>query len=535
MKTLLPELTPDVAGKANRVFVAPYRSSVPYTADGTEDRPYRFKDLREVLRFDGQYLGGMFISLFPGVYPTSGIQLRPGIKIEFVATDPGSSYIVLNALPGYHIAHIFSSIEWVSSFFLYGLSLDGNWPGNDKAIGHNEGSYKIAPVSVRAWRGKVEKCSVIGHGADGLLHKEGWETFPLRLETWNGGSPAEKYTPALAHLALEPNPQIEIRDCDVGAGYYLNGGYATDIFCKTSQPSAGDRFGMNVRDTISCLIHGCRVADPGAIAYGCAESDNVVFDSNKAENCKTAFNFDTGSLYRGVIRNLTVTNCSQGINLQGASNDVKIEGCNIQLSDPFFNKMTQKTEEHYCVRTRNNRETVVNGNTFAAMHPSGKLSSSEYVRTTISGVQLLKNNSYVTHPFEVKVKPDTHSDCNISLSQNETTIAELRNRLMVRDGIIKELQETKEQNKKDREYQGGSINSLKADAARDLEEISALKISVKDLINEIEYRDKIIAESKDKAKATKEEISVSITNMVTKVSANLVTGIDNIMRNLKND
>jgi hypothetical protein len=348
----------------SRVYIKPYEpTDSPYGNDGTPQRPLSGSNLSILLgsKFRTDRLA-VFVFL-PGDYTTTEIQLPRGSRSAFIAKEAGTVKITGKAT-GDSITKIFGERSGVSEFYLYGLELDGDIK-NDKTFENllHIGSYKVSPVSVRAWRGKVEQCTVTGHGADGRAHTSGWECFPLRLETYRGGAPFGDYEPAFVALKGEPTPCVEIRECVVHGGTYTNGGYSTDIFLRTCQPGEGDRFGPGIRDSVSGQVVGCQVDDPGAIAYGCAESEGVIFEDNLVLNAKCAFNFDTGSLYHCDIANNAFGGVNQGISLVGASRGVRVEKNTIHLTqDPFHNAVTGKDEAHFSFLIKNTTNFVSDHN-----------------------------------------------------------------------------------------------------------------------------------------------------------------------------
>jgi hypothetical protein len=89
---------------------------------------------------------------------------------------------------------------------------------------------------------------------------------------------------------------------------------------------------------------------PGGIAYGAANSEQVVFLDCAAQDSKCAFNFDTGRLSKLSILHGRFLNCNQGIHIKPESGEhLRIENNIITLNKPFWNSVLSRHEDWYWI------------------------------------------------------------------------------------------------------------------------------------------------------------------------------------------
>jgi len=327
--------------------------------------------------------------LAQGSYFMHELKLPTG---KFAMVAPSGASITFVGRDKQPISYMISEDHGLLEFYLHGIEFNCNWDGQTEARRLNRGNFKLGAVCVRTWRGKIDSCTVKHFGCDGKSLPIGNEVFPLRLETYTGGKPTEHYPAWASSLKTEPTPCIQITKCSVTDPHFVDGGYCTAIFVKTSQPNAGDRLPLGVRTTRAAAVTLNRVVVPGGIAYGCAQSDDVFFEGNRCKDTKCAFNFDTGDLRNSRICDNAFFNVSQGINLEGSSNNVKIEGNTIEVGKPFFNPVTGLDEISYAVRLNHNTDTTLRWNTF----------KTDFDKPIIGYAKLINNTTMRRKPVPVE-------------------------------------------------------------------------------------------------------------------------------------
>ena len=365
MKDPLPELNPGLR-LSETIWVAPFKSYLSYTPDGTKEKPHRGKTI------EGYVRDGRVVRLHPGEYETRGVNLSAWSKTGIIADTPGESKLMFNPIPSLinYVPYAIRETVGVTLFYLSGVEVKCGWNASGIRQMHEQyfqGRFKVGGVSVRCWRGAADDNIITDFGSDGEKEKEGWEVFPLFLQTWVGGPPWA-YDPRYNRLVLkEAVPQIRLRGNRVLTPNYINGGYGTAVMWKTS--NEGDRMPLGKRTTPSAWIVGNYVNTPGGIAYGCSEADNFVCEQNFSEDTKCFVNFDTGSIYNAEFLNNTGLRLNQGINIGGANNAVKIKGNTLNIEGKFLNPRYNQYDPSFGIHVKHNAKTEIDGNIITG--PSG--------------------------------------------------------------------------------------------------------------------------------------------------------------------
>ena len=319
---------------------------------GTKDQPYRVTDLDNVINGFGKSLK---LILSAGNYTTTGKK----VPKRFALIGESPETVVIKLVDnvgaknwGYPHVKMFCDDGWSEMFYMYGVTLDGNFQG--QAEGPTHGNFKVEPLVVKAVRAKVENVDVINFGSSAKQYKEtGLECFPLMLETFSNGTPYS-YDPAYKNLINnEPSTFLEIVDCNVSKPHFYDGGYCTAIFVKTSNIGTGDRQPFGLRQTLAASIRNNVVNVPGGIGYGCAYSEMIEFIGNIANNTKCGFNADTGQVSNVSIVGNQFLFCNQGINYTPypGSKGFVVDRNTFVMSEPFFNVVLGKDEGFFWLNT----------------------------------------------------------------------------------------------------------------------------------------------------------------------------------------
>lgn len=319
---------------------------------GTKAQPYRTNDIDQVTNNYGKSLK---IFLSPGSYTTTGKKVPK--RFALIGESPETTVIKLIDNVGaknwaYPHIKMFCDDSWSEMFYMYGVKLDGNFPGQSEGASH--GNFKIEPLTVKAVRAKVENVDVINFGCSSKTYGENTlECFPLYLETFSNGAPYN-YDAAYKNLVNnEPLTFLEVVDCNVSQPYFYDGGYCTAIFVKSSNPNSGDRQPFGLRQTLAASVRNNIVNVPGGIAYGCAISEMVEFVGNIANNSKCGFNADTGQVNNVSIIGNQFLLCNQGVNYTPYNGSVGliVDRNTFMMSEPFYNAILGKNEAFFWLNT----------------------------------------------------------------------------------------------------------------------------------------------------------------------------------------
>ena len=345
--------------------------------DGTKDKPFKAPG-GHLDGFVSQFGNSIKVNLFPGHYVTRGFRVPENFILEGLGAHKEDTVIRLIGNVGdtnFNYPHIrmFAEKTWSNLFVIKNLTLDGNWQ-NQVMAGIN-GNYKIDLVVVRCTQGKAENIKIINFGANGKNYgMEGLEAFPLCFNTFSNGPPYKYHPQYLPVNQREPQTYVEVSDCEVSNGNFLNGGYCTAIFVRTNQPDGGDRQVVGVRESPAAVIKNNVVSCGDGIAYGCGVAEMVKFENNKSISSKCGLNIDTGVINRIQITRNQFLDCNQGINIVPVigSKNVIIKNNVITLTAPYFNKILKRYEPFYGINIKNVTETSIKNNYILGLNPQYK-------------------------------------------------------------------------------------------------------------------------------------------------------------------
>lgn len=332
------------------IWIAPDKRK---SGDGTKDNPYACSSIDKAWPMLGN--SGV-LHLHPGEYTLKGVSVPKLASIAIIGSGPLECVIKAEPVPdpyppaGGKLVMI-SDAAWATLFYAAGFTLDGSW--DKQGAGIATGNFKTEAIVMRGLQVKYEDVRFTNFGSAAKAHGQaGLEAMFLAATTFSNGPPFY-FDVVFASMVDEPVTFVEISHCTGDNLHYLDGGYSTPIFIRTNMPNEGDRQPWGVRTTPAGRVHHCRVNGPGGGAFGCAYSENVVFEDNHAENCQAFFNCDTGAVRNLTLRHNRAINCNSGINVttrHPRSANLDISNNVISLSEPFYNAVLGRDMPFYAVR-----------------------------------------------------------------------------------------------------------------------------------------------------------------------------------------
>ena len=345
------------------VWLAPDRP-IHTIGNGTQADPFNClgKRIEDIIAPLGK---SVRVNLASGRYSTHGFRVPnrfmlsgsgPETEIVFASASAKQNF-------NYPQVRMFADSGWSNLFVIQDVTLDGNIQVQPEFPTY--GRFKIEPVSALVTKGLLLRITIKNWGCNGAdFGLAGFEAFPLSLETYSSGPPwnYDSIYRGLVNLKSDFT-FLEISDCIVERGHFLNGGYCTGVFVKTNQPGQGDRQPYGVRETLAALVARNVVKDCAGIGLGCAFSENVLFEDNRVENSKCGVNVDTGRCRNlSFIRNQFL-GVSQGFNIVPAPDSGRIEVSRnvIALAESFFNPILKIVEPQYYRNFTDPKTGLVNG------------------------------------------------------------------------------------------------------------------------------------------------------------------------------
>lgn len=412
---------------------------------GTKNSPYLAVD-GDFDPFVKMFGNNIKVNLFPGTYHTQGFQTPKTFSLS--GDDADNTILKLkdscrNNRSFPHLKMICDYNIWPYHFSIQDITLDGNWDGQEAY--YNNGNFKIEPLVVQAIQGSAKRIKVINFGCNAEKYgTEGFECFPLALQTFSNGEPFQYYSNLNYLKNAEPRTYLEIIDCEVSKPHFLHGGYCTAIFVLTDYIGKGNRQPQSVRSTVSASVRNNLVEVPGGIAYGVASADAVVFDGNIAINTKAGFNFDTEIATRIKMTSNQFINCSQGIHFASyyGSEDCLFEKNLFVLSEPFFNPVTKVYEDSYCISAEKCKNSLAVQNHL--MIPSGiKASTITGVQQENNTVQMMSDRNIIADAAEISLLSSRIEELRAEDSKAKALISSLSKE---KETFFKKLQEAEARN-----------------------------------------------------------------------------------------
>lgn len=333
------------------VWIAPDKWK---SGNGTKDNPYACSSIDKAWPMLGH--SGV-LHLHPGEYTLKGVSVPKLASTALIGSGPKECVIKAEPAPdpyppaGGKLVMI-SDAAWATLFYAAGFTLDGSW--DKQGAGIATGNFKTEAIVMRGLQVKYEDVRFTNFGSAAKAHGQaGLEAMFLAATTVSNGPPYGYSGAFSGRFDSEPVTFVEIAGCQGDTLHYRDGGYSTPIFVRTNMPNEGDRQPWGIRTTPAARVHHCRVHGPGGGAFGCAYSENVVFEDNHAENCQVFFNCDTGAVRNLTLRHNQAVNCHAGINVttrHPRSASLDISNNVISLSEPFYNAVLGRDMPFYAVR-----------------------------------------------------------------------------------------------------------------------------------------------------------------------------------------